>query len=110
MAVLVRRLPGDVLNAADSRVQDLEKRKKSFAAELSKEQQEFVAELSVLASQADKLATSLDVERAEENHYRAQQLSEGLRAAKADGERINRREGLFGWPITSHEMLAEVGF
>ena len=32
-------------------------------------------------------------------------LQSGLRE---DGERINRREGLFGWPITSHEMLAEV--
>ena len=108
LAVRARALPIEVLTAADARVSDLEARKKHFAEELSEQQQAFIGTMRKLADAADEFRSHLDVEEAEENHTRSNKLLQDLKNAKADGEVINRREGLFGWHITSHEMLSEV--
>ena len=108
LAVRARALPIEVLTAADARVSDLEARKKHFAEELSEQQQAFIGTMRKLADAADEFRSHLDVEDAEENHTRSNKLLQDLKNAKADGEVINRREGLFGWHITSHEMLSEV--
>ena len=108
LAVRARALPIEVLTAADARVSDLEARKKHFAEELSEQQQAFIGTMRKLADAADEFRSHLDVEEAEENHTMSNKLLQDLKNAKADGEVINRREGLFGWHITSHEMLSEV--
>ena len=136
LAMRVRSLPSEVVSAAEDRVHDLDRRKKAFAAELSRETQGFIESMAMLARASEDFRTHLDLEQSDANHLEAialtqvrplhaapssqpvshlvarvcapLPLTQSLQKARLDGERINRREGLLDWPITSYEMLEEV--